>query len=184
MHYFYIKILTTLSLRYLKFSKIKKSATFKFLGNRILKNLHRQTKNRIKFNLSSLLTFNLSCSIHDKFKTCLPDNHNLPATITNNKYIIQEHAMKRLIFAFVKLFTESFILLPKRVLIILKRMLNQFFAALESIILTPPGNDEIKDNQWLGVTVRSQGVGGKVMVGFYHKLLIYSKKEDKKIIND
>lgn len=30
--------------------------------------------------------------------------------------------------------------------------------------LDPPGNDEIKDGQWLGVTVRSQGVGGKVMV--------------------
>jgi len=35
---------------------------------------------------------------------------------------------------------------------------------LESDDLVPPGNDEIKDNQWLGVTVRSQGVGGKVMV--------------------
>ncbi|XP_029660210.1 integrin alpha-PS1 isoform X1 [Formica exsecta] len=35
---------------------------------------------------------------------------------------------------------------------------------LESDDLIPPGNDEIKDNQWLGVTVRSQGVGGKVMV--------------------
>ncbi|KAL6433815.1 hypothetical protein ACFW04_005801 [Cataglyphis niger] len=35
---------------------------------------------------------------------------------------------------------------------------------LESDDLIPPGIDEIKDNQWLGVTVRSQGVGGKVMV--------------------
>lgn len=35
---------------------------------------------------------------------------------------------------------------------------------MESDDLIPPGNDEIKDNQWLGVTVRSQGVGGKVMV--------------------
>jgi len=35
---------------------------------------------------------------------------------------------------------------------------------LESDDLVPPGNDEIKDNQWLGVTVRSQGIGGKVMV--------------------
>ncbi|KAL0131622.1 hypothetical protein PUN28_002876 [Cardiocondyla obscurior] len=35
---------------------------------------------------------------------------------------------------------------------------------LESDELVPPGNDEIKNNQWLGVTVRSQGVGGKVMV--------------------
>ncbi|KAK5640776.1 hypothetical protein RI129_009323 [Pyrocoelia pectoralis] len=32
------------------------------------------------------------------------------------------------------------------------------------IKLRPPGNDEIKDGQWLGVNVRSQGVGGKVMV--------------------
>lgn len=30
--------------------------------------------------------------------------------------------------------------------------------------LRPPGNDEIKDNQWLGVNVRSQGPGGKVIV--------------------
>ncbi|XP_078051152.1 multiple edematous wings [Augochlora pura] len=34
----------------------------------------------------------------------------------------------------------------------------------ESDDLQPPGNDEIKNNQWLGVTVRSQGSGGKVMV--------------------
>ncbi|XP_011147082.1 integrin alpha-PS1 isoform X2 [Harpegnathos saltator] len=34
----------------------------------------------------------------------------------------------------------------------------------ESDELVKPGTDEIKDNQWLGVTVRSQGVGGKVMV--------------------
>jgi len=38
------------------------------------------------------------------------------------------------------------------------------FPDLESDDLVPPGNDEIKDNQWLGVTVRSQGIGGKVMV--------------------
>ncbi|XP_031335419.1 integrin alpha-PS1 isoform X2 [Photinus pyralis] len=30
--------------------------------------------------------------------------------------------------------------------------------------LRPPGNDEIKDGQWMGVNVRSQGAGGKVMV--------------------
>ncbi|KAK4874709.1 hypothetical protein RN001_014069 [Aquatica leii] len=30
--------------------------------------------------------------------------------------------------------------------------------------LRPPGNDEIKHGQWLGVNVRSQGPGGKVMV--------------------
>ncbi|XP_063973900.1 integrin alpha-PS1 isoform X1 [Diachasmimorpha longicaudata] len=35
---------------------------------------------------------------------------------------------------------------------------------IESDELISPGNDEIKDGQWLGVTVRSQGVGGKVMV--------------------
>ncbi|XP_031825831.1 multiple edematous wings [Nomia melanderi] len=36
--------------------------------------------------------------------------------------------------------------------------------SFESDNLVPPGNDEIKNNQWLGVTVRSQGSGGKVMV--------------------
>lgn len=41
---------------------------------------------------------------------------------------------------------------------------NQLFSVIESDELVGPGNDEIKDNQWLGVTVRSQGVGGKVMV--------------------
>ncbi|XP_034942009.1 integrin alpha-PS1 isoform X2 [Chelonus insularis] len=35
---------------------------------------------------------------------------------------------------------------------------------IDSDELNPPGDDEIKDGQWLGVTVRSQGVGGKVMV--------------------
>jgi integrin alpha 7 len=30
--------------------------------------------------------------------------------------------------------------------------------------LKPPLPDEIKDGQWLGVTVRSQGPGRKVMV--------------------
>lgn len=35
---------------------------------------------------------------------------------------------------------------------------------MESDDLVPPGNDEIKDNQWLGVVIRSQGIGGKVMV--------------------
>ncbi|KAL1137846.1 hypothetical protein AAG570_009542 [Ranatra chinensis] len=30
--------------------------------------------------------------------------------------------------------------------------------------LMPPLDDEVKDGQWLGVTVRSQGTGGKVMV--------------------
>jgi len=35
---------------------------------------------------------------------------------------------------------------------------------LESDDLIPPSNDEIKDNQWLGVTVHSQGAGGKVLV--------------------
>ncbi|XP_076754708.1 multiple edematous wings [Xylocopa sonorina] len=36
--------------------------------------------------------------------------------------------------------------------------------SLETDDLVPPGNNEIKENQWLGVTVRSQGSGGKVMV--------------------
>ncbi|XP_015598210.1 integrin alpha-PS1 isoform X2 [Cephus cinctus] len=35
---------------------------------------------------------------------------------------------------------------------------------VDSGTLIPPREDEIKNNQWLGVTVRSQGVGGKVMV--------------------
>lgn len=35
---------------------------------------------------------------------------------------------------------------------------------IDSDELVKPSNDEIKDNQWLGVTVRSQGAGGKVMV--------------------
>lgn len=30
--------------------------------------------------------------------------------------------------------------------------------------LRPPGKDEIKNDQWLGVNVRSQGPGGMVMV--------------------
>ncbi|KAH8396013.1 hypothetical protein KR222_001885, partial [Zaprionus bogoriensis] len=30
--------------------------------------------------------------------------------------------------------------------------------------LIPPSNDEIKEGQWMGVTVRSQGLGGKVLV--------------------
>lgn len=31
-------------------------------------------------------------------------------------------------------------------------------------ILSPPLPDELKDGQWLGVNVRSQGEGGKVVV--------------------
>lgn len=38
------------------------------------------------------------------------------------------------------------------------------FAAIDSNELMPPMKDEIKDNQWLGVTVRSQKPGGKVIV--------------------
>ncbi|XP_011869360.1 PREDICTED: integrin alpha-PS1 isoform X1 [Vollenhovia emeryi] len=47
---------------------------------------------------------------------------------------------------------------------LLYRSYESYGSNLESDDLIPPGNDEIKDNQWLGVTVRSQGVGGKVMV--------------------
>lgn len=36
---------------------------------------------------------------------------------------------------------------------------------LEVEKLFPPSIDEIKEDQWLGVTVKSQGPGGKVMVG-------------------
>jgi len=39
-----------------------------------------------------------------------------------------------------------------------------FIIAIDSIHLSPPQDDEIKDGQWLGVTVRSQGRGGKVVV--------------------
>nr|CAD7444606.1 unnamed protein product [Timema bartmani] len=35
--------------------------------------------------------------------------------------------------------------------------------AIDSSELMPPLIDEIKDGQWLGVTVRSQGPGGKVL---------------------
>ena len=35
---------------------------------------------------------------------------------------------------------------------------------IQSQELKPPLADEIKDGQWLGVTVRSQGPGAKVMV--------------------
>ncbi|XP_059476549.1 integrin alpha-PS1 isoform X2 [Neocloeon triangulifer] len=35
---------------------------------------------------------------------------------------------------------------------------------IDSQRLQSPGNDEIKDGQWMGVTVRSQGRGGKVLV--------------------
>ncbi|XP_063233340.1 integrin alpha-PS1 isoform X2 [Bacillus rossius redtenbacheri] len=35
---------------------------------------------------------------------------------------------------------------------------------IDSSELMPPLEDEVKDGQWLGVTVRSQGAGGKVMV--------------------
>lgn len=36
--------------------------------------------------------------------------------------------------------------------------------------LTEPSDDEIKEDQWLGVTVRSQGLGGKVsiIIFFYY----------------
>jgi len=39
-------------------------------------------------------------------------------------------------------------------------------AAIDSRDLLPPGAEEIKDGQWMGVTVRSQGRGGKVLVIF------------------
>ena len=50
------------------------------------------------------------------------------------------------------------------VVIIIYYLINCLILDIESDDLIPPGNDEIKDNQWLGVTVRSQGIGGKVMV--------------------
>lgn len=48
-----------------------------------------------------------------------------------------------------------------------------YSTGFESDDLDPPKPDEIKDNQWLGVTVKSQGVGGKVMV----RLLTFSNNQ-------
>lgn len=39
-----------------------------------------------------------------------------------------------------------------------------FHVGIRSNQLVPPLPDEIKDGQWLGVTVRSQGPGRKVLV--------------------
>lgn len=39
-----------------------------------------------------------------------------------------------------------------------------FSVAIDSTNLSPPQGDEIKEGQWLGVMVRSQGQGGKVVV--------------------
>ncbi|XP_075237654.1 multiple edematous wings [Lycorma delicatula] len=39
-----------------------------------------------------------------------------------------------------------------------------YYNTLDSTTLMPPLNDEIKDGQWLGVTVKSQGPGKKVLV--------------------
>lgn len=45
-------------------------------------------------------------------------------------------------------------------------------ADIDSRTLLPPGSEEIKDGQWMGVTVRSQGRGGKVLVSVrFPKLL-------------
>jgi len=48
-----------------------------------------------------------------------------------------------------------------------------FSVAIDSTKLSPPKSDEIKDGQWLGVIVRSQGIGGKVMVLFKHIYITY-----------
>lgn len=48
-----------------------------------------------------------------------------------------------------------------------------FSVAIDSTKLSPPKNDEIKDGQWLGVIVRSQGRGGKVMVLLNHIHITY-----------
>lgn len=37
---------------------------------------------------------------------------------------------------------------------------------IDSKALYPPLEDEIKDGQWMGVTVKSQKPGGKVLVRF------------------
>ena len=54
-------------------------------------------------------------------------------------------------------------------------MIYEQFSILDedSNSLSEPLLDEIKDNQWLGATVRSQGVGGKVLVcahRYIHKI--------------
>jgi len=53
-------------------------------------------------------------------------------------------------------------------------ILTQYFSlAIDSTKLSPPKSDEIKDGQWLGVIVRSQGIGGKVMVLFKYINITY-----------
>lgn len=47
--------------------------------------------------------------------------------------------------------------------------------AIDSDELMPPMKDEIKNDQWMGVTVRSQGSGGKVIVSFNSSVLIFIK---------
>ncbi|XP_033229880.1 integrin alpha-PS1 isoform X2 [Belonocnema kinseyi] len=45
-----------------------------------------------------------------------------------------------------------------------RQVITDGLKSIDSKELTPPGDDEVKDNQWLGVTVRSQGPRGKVLV--------------------
>lgn len=45
-------------------------------------------------------------------------------------------------------------------------IINLFSPAIDATNLEPPLDDEIKDGQWLGVSLQSQGIGGKVMVSY------------------
>lgn len=53
---------------------------------------------------------------------------------------------------------------------------------MESDELRPPGANEVKDNQWLGVTVRSGGVGEKVMVSRNYRKSKFVKGLTKKYV--
>lgn len=56
----------------------------------------------------------------------------------------------------------------KITLIVLQNALTFFgnYIAVDSSDLSPPNRDELKDGQWLGVNVKSQGGNGKVVVSW------------------
>ncbi|XP_011505968.1 PREDICTED: integrin alpha-PS1 [Ceratosolen solmsi marchali] len=51
---------------------------------------------------------------------------------------------------------------------------SQYESSTETDELTRPSSNEVKDGQWLGVTVRSAGIGGKVMV-CAHRYIVKNK---------
>lgn len=55
--------------------------------------------------------------------------------------------------------------------------------AVDSTKLMPPLPDEVKDGQWMGVTVRSQKPGGKVMVralcSFWQNFCLYNCERER-----